>query len=175
MSGDGHTMKLRDAAPRDAAALSRVHAVTWEATFIGQVPDALAEERIRKAHERDWVIHTQLRVAAGGGVLVVAEDSDVAGFCEYGPTEDADDDPSHVGHIMRLYVHPRSQAKGIGRMLVEAACERLALVGHDEATLWTRDDPSNRALGFYARLGWSRQDVRSSEDPPDVRYRRRLP
>jgi hypothetical protein len=48
-------MELREAAPEDAAALSRLHAVAWEATFVGQVPDALAEERIRKAQERDWV------------------------------------------------------------------------------------------------------------------------
>ena len=168
-------MELREAAPEDAAALSRVHAVTWEATFVGHVPDALAEARIRKAQERDWVTHTRRRIAAGGGVLVVAEDLDLVGFCEYGPTEDADDDPSRVGHIMRLYVQPRSQARGIGRLLVEAACERLALVGDDEATLWTLDDPSNRALGFYAHLGWSRQGVRNGKDALDVRYRRRLP
>jgi GNAT superfamily N-acetyltransferase len=168
-------MELRRAAPEDAAALSRVHAVTWAATFVGQVPDALADERIRRAQERNWVTHAQRRVATGGGVLVVAGDLDLVGFCEYGPTEDADDDPSRVGHIMRLYVLPRSQATGTGRDLLEAACERLALDGYEEATLWTLDDPSNRALGFYAHLGWSRQGARHGEDPPEVRYRRRLP
>jgi GNAT superfamily N-acetyltransferase len=174
MLKDGHAMEPRQATPADAASLSWVHAETWKATFVGQVPDVLAEERILKARERDWVTYTEQRVAAGGGVLVVAEEEEVVGFCEYGPTEDADDDPSRVGHIMRVYVRPQSQAKGAGRMLVEAACERLALDGYDQATLWTLDGPTNRALGFYAHLGWSCEDVRNGEEPPDVRYRRRL-
>ncbi len=167
-------MEIRQARPRDAPSLSRVHAETWKATYVGQVPDVLAEERIVKARERDCVTHAVGRVAAGGGVLVVADQQNVFGFCEHGPTEDADDDPSRVGHIMRLYVHPQSQAKGAGKILVEAACERLALDDYDEATPWTLDDPTNRALGFYAHLGWSCEGIRNGERPPDVRYRRRL-
>lgn len=168
-------MELRQATTRDAVSLSLVHAETWEATYVGQVSDVLADERIRKARERDWVDHTERRIAAGGGVVVVVERHEVFGFCEYGPTEDADDDPSRVGHIIRVYVHPRSQAKGAGRILIEAACERLARDGYDQATLWTLDDPTNRALGFYTHLGWSCEDIHNGEDPPDVRYRRRLP
>lgn len=167
-------MELRQATAEDAASLSWVHAETWKVTYVGQVPDELADERILRARERDWVTQIDRRVADRGGVLVVVDQHEVVGFCEYGPTEDPDDDPSRVGHIMRLYVHPRSQAKGAGRMLLTAACERLATGGYDEATLWTLDDPTNRALGFYRHLGWSCAGVRKSEDPPDVRYRRRL-
>lgn len=167
-------MELRRATPDDAASLSRVHAETWTATYVDQVPAVLAAERIVRAQERDWVTHAERRVTAGGGVLVVTEEQAVVGFCEYGPTEDDDDDPSHVGHIMRVYVHPQSQSKGAGRILVEAACDQLALDGYNEVTLWTLDDATNRALGFYAHLGWSREDVRNDEEPPDIRCRRRL-
>lgn len=167
-------MRLRRATPADAASLSLLHAETWKATYVGQVPEALAAERIRVASERDWVTQTERRVAAGGGVLVVTEEQAVIGFCEYGPTEDDDDDPSRVAHIMRVYVRPQSQSKGAGRMLVQAACDQLALDGYDEVTLWTLDDATNRALGFYAHLGWSREEVRNDEEPPDLRYRRRL-
>jgi GNAT superfamily N-acetyltransferase len=168
-------VELRQATPRDAAALSRVHVETWKATYIGQVPDEHAAERIVAAQQRDWVVHEERRVAAGGGVLVAVEDGEVVGFCEYGPTEDADDDPTRVGHVMRLYVLPRSQSKGSGRRLLEAACARLAADGYDDVTLWTLDDPGNRAIGFYAHLGWSREGVRKHDDPPDVRFRRQLP
>lgn len=168
-------MELRHATPEDAASLSWVHVETWKATYIGQVPDEHADDRIVAAQERDWVTHKERRVAAGGGVLVAVEEGDVVGFCEYGPTEDADDDPTRVGHIMRLYLHPRSQSKGSGRMLLEAACERLAADGYDNATLWTLDDPRNRTIGFYAHLGWLREDVCKNVDPPDVRFQRRLP
>ncbi|CAA9229097.1 MAG: hypothetical protein AVDCRST_MAG20-1137 [uncultured Acidimicrobiales bacterium] len=167
-------MELRHATAGDAVSLSGVHVETWRATYVGQVPDRHAEERIAVAQERDWVTHQERRVVAGGGVLAAVDDGDVVGFCEYGPTEDDDDDPSRVGHIMRLYLRPQSQSRGAGRMLLEAACERLAARGFDSVTLWTLDDPRNRAIGFYVHLGWSREGVRD-DDPPAVRYRRRLP
>jgi hypothetical protein len=55
-------MKIRLAGPDDAAALSHVHAETWEDTCVGRVPDALAHERLATARERDWVEHIDLRV-----------------------------------------------------------------------------------------------------------------
>lgn len=158
----------------DAATLSRIHAETWEDTFVGQVPDALAREGMARTRARDWVEYLALRASAGGGVVVLVEDQHVVGFCEFGPTEDADDDPQHVGHIMRLYVHPLHQGHGGGRLLVESACARLAGEGFEEATLWTLEGSSNRAHGFYAHLGWLNEGVWNGDQPPDVRYRRRL-
>ena len=63
---------------------------------------------------------------------------------------------------------------GGGKLLVESACARLAGAGYEEATLWTLAAPSNRAHGFYAHLGWTNEGICNSEQPPDVRYRRRL-
>jgi GNAT superfamily N-acetyltransferase len=167
-------MEIRVATPADAAALSRVHAETWEDTYVGQVPGALADERIAKAGARDWTEYGEMRTGAGGGVMVLIRDEQVVGFCEFGPTEDADDDAQRAGHIMRLYVHPRHQGHGGGRLLVESACARLAGDGYAEATLWTLETPSNRAHGFYAHLGWTNEGIRNDERPPDVRYRRPL-
>jgi len=167
-------MEVRVANAGDAAALSRVHAETWEDTYVGQVSDALAHERIAKARARDWAEYGELRTRTGGGVVVLIRDQQVVGFCEFGPTEDADDDPQRIGHIMRVYVHPLHQGHGGGKLLVESACARLAGDGYDEATLWTLEAPTNRAHGFYAHLGWTNEGICNSEQPPDVRYRRRL-
>jgi len=140
------------------------------------VPDALAFDRIAVVRERDWAQHAALRVSLGGGVLVLVHDQSVAGFCEFGPTEDADGDSRSVGHIMRVYVHPIHQSLGGGKLLVEAACVRLAESGYNAATLWTLESEVRRgAHGFYSQLGWTLEDVHSAEDPPDIRYRRRLP
>lgn len=160
--------------PEDAAALSRIHAETWEDTFVGQVPDELARERITRARRRDWTEHVELRTRTGGGVVVLVQDQHVVGFCEFGPTQDTDDDPQRVGHVMRLYVHPLHQGHGGGRLLVESACARLAGDGYEEATLWTLEGPSNQAHGFYAHLGWTNEGIRNRDQPPEVRYRRRL-
>lgn len=105
-------VEVRDAVPTDAAALSRVHSLTWEATYVGQVPDALAHDRIAQARDRDWAKHYELRVGLGGGVLVLVHGGDVIGFCEYGPTEDPDEDARRIGHIMRIYVLPGHQGRG---------------------------------------------------------------
>lgn len=167
-------MEVRVATPGDAAALSRLHAETWEDTYVGQVSDALAHERIAKARARDWAEYREMRTRAGGGVFVLIRDQLVVGFCEFGPTGDADDDPKRFGHIMRLYVHPLHQGHGGGKLLVESVCARLAGDGYEEATLWTLDVPSNRAHGFYVHLGWTNEGIRNGEQPPDVRYRRPL-
>ena len=168
-------VEVRDAAPTDATALSQIHAETWEDTYVGQVPDGLAEDRIARARDRNWTRHADLRVELGGGVLVLIQGDDVVGFCEFGPTEDADDDGRPVGHIMRLYVHPGHQGRGGGRLLLESACARLADAGHENATLWTLRAESNLAHGFYSRLGWTREDVNRLDDPDELRYRHQLP
>jgi len=167
-------MEVRVATPGDAAVLSRVHAETWENTYVGQVPNALAHERIAKARARDWARYGEMRIRAGGGVVVLIRDQEVVGFCEFGPTEDEDEDPHRIGHIMRLYVHPLHQGLGGGKLLVETASARLTGDGYEEATLWTLEAPSNRAHGFYVHLGWTNDGTRNNAEPPDVRYRRHL-
>jgi GNAT superfamily N-acetyltransferase len=166
---------VRDSAPADAAALSSVHAETWEHTYVSQVSDAVARDGIARARSRNWAEHAELRVALGGGVLVLTRDGGVVGFCEFGPTEDADDDAQRVGHIMRLYVLPGYQSQGGGRLLLESACARLARDGYENVTLWTLDAESNRPKGFYSQLGWTREEVHRADDADDIRYRRDLP
>lgn len=168
------SLEVRGATPGDAEGLSRVHAETWEHTYVGQVPDEMARDRVARARDRNWVEHAERRARRGGGVLVLLADDVVAGFCEFGPTEDADDDGRSVGHIMRLYVHPMHQGRGGGRLLLESACAHLAGDGYVEVTLWTLEAASNRALAFYDHLGWILEGTHNAEAPPDVRYRRRL-
>lgn len=97
----------------------------------------------------------------------------VVGSCEFGPTEDADDDPRQVGHIMRLYILRAHQGVGGGRMQLQAACSRLTDSGFKSVTLWTVEDEWNSAHGFYRRLGWVLEDVHEIDG--DIRYRLSFP
>jgi GNAT superfamily N-acetyltransferase len=111
-----------------------------------------------------------LRAELGGGVLVLVCAGPVVGFCEFGPTEDQDDDPSQVGHIMRVFIRPSHQGRGGGKLLMAAACGRMAEQGFASATLWTPEDRWNhRALEFYRRLGWVQEEARAPGG--DVRHR----
>lgn len=56
-------------------------------------------------------------------------------------------------HLEQLSVLPASERRGVGRALVEAACERLAVQGHGQLTLMTYADVPWNAP-FYARLGF---------------------
>src|SRR5688572_29093471 len=162
-------MQVREAVLEDADALAAVHAETWVRAYVGRVADQLAADRVKRARERDWVRHAELRRALGGEVLVLVRAAEVVGFCEFGPTEDADEDPAKVGHIMRLYVLPAHQGHGGGRRLPEAACSRLSAHGFMSVTLWTVEDAWNPAHAFYRRLGWVLENARQTEG--DVRYR----
>ena len=163
-------VEIRAAEPKDAAELADVHADTWVATYVGNVPEDVASVRVARARDRDWTTHTDLRVRLGGGVLVLVDNGLVVGFCEFGPTEDEDDDPSQVGHIMRIFIQPTYQGLGGGKLLMVEACEQMASRGFASATLWTPEDQWNhRALGFYRALGWVQEEVRAPGG--DIRHR----
>lgn len=166
-------VEVRDATPEDAFALAWVHAETWVDTYVGRVPEEIATERVGRARNRDWREHAELRRRLGGGVLVLGTKDAVVGFCEFGPTEDPGENPSQVGHIMRLYVLPAHQGRGGGRLLLDAACHRLSGGGFESVTLWTVEDEWNPAHDFYRRLGWVREGARQTEG--DIRYRLEFP
>ena len=160
---------VREAVPADAGALADVHAQTWIGTYVGQVADHIAAERVKRAQDRNWLEHAELRRRLGGEVLVLDWSDEVVGLCEFGPTEDTDEDSAQVGHIMRLYVLPAYQRRGGGRRLLDAACGRVAAGGFTSVTLWTPEDAWNRAHGFYRRLGWVLENARQPDG--DIRYR----
>jgi len=72
------------------------------------------------------------------------EDGRILGFSA-GDTRD--------GTIWALFVDPAHERRGIGRALLEAACESLRCAGHRTAMLTT--EPGTRAEGFYRAAGWS--------------------
>ena len=163
-------MEVRPAEPDDAVVLAEVHADTWVATYVGNVPEDVAEVRVARARDRDWRSHMDLRSRLGGEVLALVDGGSIVGFCEFGPTEDADDDPTQTGHVMRVFVHPAHQGRGGGKRLMAEACQRMALLGFASATLWTPEDRWNaRALEFYRRLGWVLEEVRAPGG--DIRHR----
>jgi ribosomal protein S18 acetylase RimI-like enzyme len=60
---------------------------------------------------------------------------------------------AHRANLGAVYVRPESRNRGVGRMLVEAAVERLRLAGVEQVQLWV-STPSTAARRLYEKLGF---------------------
>jgi ribosomal protein S18 acetylase RimI-like enzyme len=65
---------------------------------------------------------------------------------------------AHRGWINYLAVSPQRRCEGLGRSLVEAAEDRLRLLGCAKVNLQVRSSNAS-VLGFYRRLGFFVDDV----------------
>jgi ribosomal protein S18 acetylase RimI-like enzyme len=161
---------IESARPADSGSLRDLHLETWIATYRDRVPEAFFNERVARHRARDWAELVRNQTALGGGVVVVRAGVAVCGLCQYGPTEDDDDDARSVGHIDRLYVHPAHQRTGVGRSLLTEATDRLRARGMSSVTLWVLQD-DERARAFYERLGWQLDGASRLDGAVDLRYR----
>ena len=156
--------------PAQATALRDVHVATWEVAYRDRASEGWYGERLAAHAVRDWGELARALAARGGGVLMARGDGRIVGLCQFGPTEDEDQDPARVGQIQRLYVHPARQRTGVGRSLLTAAVDRLRQGGAHMATLWVLETDQG-ARAFYERLGWTSDETRKTGPPTDLRYR----
>ena len=63
------------------------------ATYRGLVPESFYRERSTAHGGRDWADLVRRQRAGGGEVLIARSYGGIDGLCQYGPTEDNDDDP----------------------------------------------------------------------------------
>jgi ribosomal protein S18 acetylase RimI-like enzyme len=160
----------RSAEPRDARVLRDLHVETWIATYQGRLPEPFYQQRLATHRLRDWAELVRSQSELGGGVLITGAGQYISGLCQYGPTNDDDDDPAEVGHIDRLYIHPLHQRMGLGRSLLTEATRRLDALGMSAVTLWALE-ADERARAFYERLGWQLDGASNFDGALDVRYR----
>ena len=58
-----------------------------------------------------------------------------------------------TAHVAQVIVDPAAQGRGLGRYLVERACEAASLMGYRRMTLLVAE-PNSRARALYASLGF---------------------
>lgn len=136
----------RTATVDDAAAIARIHVLSWQAAYVGIMPaDFLA--RLSVDEKAAW----WGRYLAGNpaGLLVATAEEAVAGFVSFGPSRDADG--AGKSEIYALHVVPQRWAGGLGRHLI-AGAEAVLPPGAD-LTLWVLDQ-NQRARGFYRAVGF---------------------
>jgi GNAT superfamily N-acetyltransferase len=72
--------------------------------------------------------------------------------------------------VFGLFVLPAYEGRGVGRALIQQAEDWLWSQGATEIHLFTGNQPSLRAYGFYQHLGWQVEAVQS--DLPEAAARR---
>jgi ribosomal protein S18 acetylase RimI-like enzyme len=145
--------ELRTATADDPLAIAALATQVFLDTYATEgVSDHLAMEAMSEYSVEAF----KARIEDPGCRFILAEASGgLIGFAEI--LVSARDAP--VGNVagaqlVRLYVQPQAQGGGVGRALIEAA-ERLAAAQPAKALWLTAWEGNDRALAFYARLGYA--------------------
>jgi ribosomal protein S18 acetylase RimI-like enzyme len=165
-------IRIREAEPRDAEAIARIHVRSWQAAYRGQ----LSDDYLDGLSVRDRLEQHRMALETPGAhrTWVAEEDGRVVGFAVTGPSQDADAD-ERTGELYAVYLDPDRYGRGIGKRLCDHALADLRERGFRAATLWVLET-NERARRFYEREGWF-PDGRSTRERVDeqlrstVRYR----
>jgi ribosomal protein S18 acetylase RimI-like enzyme len=182
MTAEG--FEVRPATIEDAYAVATVHVDTWRDAYAGIVPDGV----LASLDPDVWAERNRQRAAGPNPftTLVALRAGEIIGFVTYGPYRDqqrpdATPEPA-VGEILAVYVHPKAQGIGAGRVLMDAAVAELTASGMIEIRLWVLEEnqPSRR---FYRRYGLTPDGQRNTYqiraatgavDLPELRYAMRV-
>ena len=162
--------RIRQAASDDAAAIARVQAVSWQATYRGIVP----QEYLDSIDVGEWTERRfrELENSRAGACSHVAEvENEIVGWAYSGPNRDQDS--IYAGELYAIYLLPEHQRRGIGLALTVAAAKNLIESGMSSMLLWVLAGnwPARR---FYEALGGeyiSEQQITIGNVPlPEVAY-----
>lgn len=138
---------LRVARPDDIDQLSAVFLDCWRISYAPVMPAELVASMTPERARSLWADALQ---RPGQTILAAAGDEPphpLVGFVGFRLEEDG------AGYVSSLYVSPRLQGGGAGRLLLTGAEEALRNSGARTAQLWVFEaNAPSRA--FYARQGW---------------------
>lgn len=157
-------MTVRSATADDVEAIRAVAEAAWRADY----PAVLNRENVDDAVE-EWYAPDRLAEALGeySTVAFVAESGrEVVGFVH--AVWDREE-----GDVLRVYVAPDHRGEGLGRALVERACEELFDRGVDrvKAMVLAANERGNE---FYRALGFAPTDEGGETEIGGERYEERV-
>jgi len=140
---------VRRAQIQDTDAISRIHVDTWKSAYRGIIPykilDGLSYGRSKEMWD-NRLIDDEDPTAV---FVAEAETGTLVGFVSCGPARGAKQ--GYDGELYAIYVAPRMQRMGVGRMLVLSAVRDLRIRGFESMVAWVLgENPFRR---FYEGLG----------------------
>jgi len=152
-------MQIRQAIVSDAQSIARIHVAGWRAAYRGQMPDAVLNNLDVGKRANFWHTHLNDQPTA---TFVAELEHEIIGFCDLIPSRDKDSNPTEVGEIAAIYVHPKHWRQSAGRELCDCALATARLKCFTAVTLWVLDS-NIAAQNFYQAMGFRLDGATKSE------------
>ncbi len=169
-------MEVRLATRGDLDAIAEVHVRSWQAAYVGQIPqDHLDSLSVDQRRENWKSIYERAHERAA--IFVLVADGAVVGFAHVCPSRDPEA-AADVGEVTSIYLRSSHWGRGGGRALMAGALDWLAGHSFTEAILWALET-NTQARHFYETTGWVADGAEKLEaigpaHVTEVRYRRFL-
>ena len=173
----GRSMKvlIRRAVETDAEAIAALKTRSWQSAYRGQLPDRFLDHLGTELQSRAdfWRENISAQSSGKHEIWTAEVEGFLQGFAALGPARR--DDEAGSGEVYALYVDPVHWNRGVGRLLLSHAVQRL-FREYNNAVLWVLEF-NVRARKFYEHAGWAVDAGTKIENLPDgtelleVRYR----
>ncbi len=160
------TVPIRPAEAQDAAQVAWLHHLGWTEGYRGLLPDDYLDSLSLPACRARW----EATLSSPSVVTVlVAGAVEVLGFASYGPC--CDPDAPAAGELWDLWVAGEARGRGIGKALLAAALDALAVDHHHQVAVTWVLAANSRGRAFYEREGALRDRLARTAGPVhDIRY-----
>jgi len=142
---------VRLATHADARKIAQIHVETWQAAYRGQMPDSVLDHLNVEKRAVFWNTHLS---GQPSGTFVAEFKQAIIGFCDLIPSRDKDSNPTTVGEIAAIYVHPEFWRKGAGAALCRFSLREARTQRFGSVTLWILTS-NVAARKFYEAMGFS--------------------
>jgi ribosomal protein S18 acetylase RimI-like enzyme len=141
-------LHVRPASGPDAGAIAGVQARSWQAAYLGILPNEILVGFGEAQGIAFWQRILE-RLDDHDSVLVAEFEREVVGFVSCGPIRDRI--PGYSGEFYALYVLPEAQGCGIGTSLIAHAARGLVRHRRVSAAVWVLED-NDFGRRFYERI-----------------------
>ncbi|MEX3959188.1 N-acetyltransferase family protein [Trinickia sp. EG282A] len=151
-------ISLREADAEDSLAIAKLHAMSWQTTYRGLLPDAYLDEEVERERIAYWSARMSTPTDADRLALIAECNGDAAGFVF------AERKPGSRDGVLldNLHVSKHYQGRGVGKLLMNAVEEWARNLGESRLYLFVLEG-NNRAMTFYEQQGWQFAGSESDE------------
>lgn len=164
--------RIRAAENRDAAAIARIHVLSWQSAYQGLMPEAFLQQLNIAQRTQQWQSWLQAMPQKQEEAWVIEQSGDIAGFACCGTVRGSF--APFDSEIYAIYLLPEKQQQGLGSALFAACRRALQQRGLQHHLVWVLRD-NQPARQFYAARGGSpcferRQRLGESLEVDEVGY-----